>query len=290
MIEAELIDDYLRENLSATERASFTENYLTNANRRANLHSAENLWRASRAEVSAVNLSQPFAPQTFWQNLFASWQRPLITGTAAAILLIGIIAGWILTKKAPEIARQPPIEEFSAPVVKTDSQALPANTASETPVFNVLPSAAHSEIKRKSERPSKNAAPKTAVPPSSPKNSSLLKKQASNVSTSQSFTLAPGITRGEGEQFINISRAAKNISLHLELPKEAAKYQNYRAILKDADGRLIRVSPKLKRLHISIRAAEFENRTYIIFLEGENAPNAAEPVTEYIFRAVRPKK
>ncbi len=276
MVEAELLDDYLRGNLSIIERKLFAENYLTNAARRANLHSAENLWHVSGGEVLNEDVPKTFAPRTFWQNLSGHWQRPLMIGTAAAILFFGIIAGWIFTKKEPEIVRQPNIPEFPAPVSQ--------NNLPNAPSFNNLPLVNSSINSRKPEHSPLNiVAPKKSVPPSASKDAPPIKKQEVFGASSQSFSLASGNLRDQGEQFIKLSRSAKNISLHLELPKDAAKYQSYRATLKNADGETLSVLPNLKSLKISLRAAKLENRTYMIFLEGENAPKDPEPITEFVF-------
>jgi len=58
-------------------------------------------------------------------------------------------------------------------------------------------------------------------------------------------------------------------------------------IALQADGETVFTSPNLKSLNFILPAKKLENRTYIIFLEGQNAQNPAESVTEYSFRVRR---
>ena len=97
----------------------------------------------------------------------------------------------------------------------------------------------------------------------------------------------PGTLRSEGEQFIKVSPKTDKINLRLTLPKDAAQYQTYRAILKTADGDTVFTEPNLKSLNLALAAGKLRNQTYMVFLEGQNAQNPAESVAEYTFRIRR---
>ena len=64
-------------------------------------------------------------------------------------------------------------------------------------------------------------------------------------------------------------------------------YKIRRAVVKTAEGDTIFTSPNLKALSFKISADKLEQRTYIVFLEGQNARGEFESISEYVFRVRR---
>src|SRR5215213_9289763 len=83
--EQELIDAYLRNELPRDRRRRFEKNYLTTDARKARVLTAE----------SFLHVLSPAPPPkvTFWEQLQAFWQRPLVPQATVAILVLAISIG-----------------------------------------------------------------------------------------------------------------------------------------------------------------------------------------------------
>lgn len=280
MVETELADDYLRRNLSAAERRSFEKNYLTTAARREKFRTTENLW-----QIAAENQKKFATPApSFWQTLFG--HRALLAfGSLAAIGLIGgFVFVWLNSSKNTEISRQaninhPPtlnnLSQGDNPSQENNSVNLTSNVGANSENQNA-PKSANGTALKPTAAPEIKAPPKPSAPPV---------PTTPNLAT---FVLTPSTLRSEGEQFIKIKPATNKINLRLTLPKDAVKYQRYRAVLRTADGATIATLPNLKSPNIFLTAPKLENQTYLVLLEGYNSPGKpAESVAEYTFRVRR---
>ncbi len=271
IVESELLDDYLRGNLSASDGKLFEAIYLTTEARREKLHLANSLWKiANEKKTNEIIIAK--TPNSFWQN----WNAlRLAFAGFAAILLVGAFAFWWLNSRGKEeIVRQENTNQTPAPKAENRNiQPLEnANVANQN--ANISTNSNSQKNKNASPTPAPKATP-TPTPMKQP------------APTLVSFTLLPGTLRDEGEQFIKIAPTANKINLRLNLPKDAAKYQTYSATVKTADGETVFTTPNLKFLNFTLPAKKLENRTYIIFLEGQNAQNTPESVAEYSFRVRR---
>ncbi len=265
--ESELIDDYLRGNLSASDRELFGAIYLTTELRREKLLLAKSLWRvANEQKVSEIVAAE--TSLSFWQ-IWNAWR--ISFAGAAAILLIGaFVFLWLNSRDKVEIVQRQ--NSNQSPILAIEKP----NTQ---PIENV--NSVNRNVNKSNLQQNKNVAP-TPAPKTTP--TPPMKQSAPTLA---SFTLLPGTLRDEGEQFIKIAPTAQKINLRLNLPKDAAKYQTYSAVLKTADGEIVFTAPNLKSLNLTLPAKKLENRTYIIFLEGQKAQNTPESVAEYTFRVRR---
>jgi hypothetical protein len=95
--EQDLIDAYLRHELTADRRRHFEERYLTTDARKARVLIAKSLHEA---------LCPARQKPTWRESLQAFWQRPLVPQTAIAILVltigISLIVPWILSRRSPQ--------------------------------------------------------------------------------------------------------------------------------------------------------------------------------------------
>jgi hypothetical protein len=280
IVEDELIDDYVREDLSSSEKLLFEANYLTTQARFEKVNFA-------RFFPDSIKNYSPEPPvekeqKSFRQTVFAGFKLyKAFAFVFLAVLAMSVgLAIWLNSQNKPEIARQaesnqtplPPVERGIEPTnsgivnsgLKTNVNLAPksANPQKPTPT---------PEIK---STPAPNPAPKIIEP---------LKPM------SASFMLLPGTLRSSGEQSVEISSATNKVNFRLTLPKDSAKYQSYNATLKTAAGETIFIASKLKSLNLTLAANKLKNETYIIFLEGNSTATTAESVAEYTFRVQRRK-
>ncbi len=278
-VEQELADDYLRRNLSVTDAALFEANYLTTEARRAKLRVAAGLWQIAREE-KPESAAAATATNSVWQTIFGGNNLKLVCGGLILLFVCGAIVFYLSNSSIDnrQIAvvkvTNTPIEPANPPIQNPapETQTPTASTTENTAVPN-------RETNRNIDAPQKNQTlQKTAPTP---------KTGGQNQSALAIFTLLPGTLRDEGEQFITVAPLTKNLELRLKLPEDAGNYQIYRAVVKTAEGESVFTSPNSKSTNFTIPAAKLENRTYLIFLEGKNAENEFESVTEYSFRVRR---
>ncbi len=275
MVESELADEYLRESLSANEHRLFEENYLTTEARREKLRSAEMLWKVATENQKKTETAAP----SLWQNIVANYRMLTFGGLAAIVLFGGFALLWLNSNKNFEIARQ--VNNNQTPNYNAPNQTVETNQNANAAEQNTNLDPAN----RNSQKNENAALPKpTATPEIKP----TPKPPAPPAPTLATFVLLPGMLRSEGEQFIKIAPNTNQINLRLTLPKDAAKYQTYRATFKTADGETVFTASNLKSLNLFLSARKLENQTYLILLEGQNPPNqTAESVAEYTFRVKR---
>ena len=275
VVESELADDYLRGSLSADERRLFEENYLITEVRRGKLRLAENLWKVANENRETVEAAAP----TLWQTIFSNYRILTLSGLAAAIIFGTFGLLWLNSNKNREITEQINTNQtanFNAPNQTVET---PPNVNAVSGNLNINSTDYNSQKSNISTAPKPSAKPEIK-PPAKPSEPSA--------PTLATFILLPGTLRSEGEKFIKIAPHTDKINLRLTLPKDAAKYQTYRAVLKTADGETVFTAPNLKSLNLFLPARKLANQTYLVLLEGQNAPEkAAESVAEYTFRVRR---
>lgn len=267
MIENELVDDYLRDNLSPSERLLFEKNYLITEARRKKLKFAKYLWQVVNEQKINVVSAESKAP--FWQN----WNslRWAFAGLATIFLIATAIFIWRDSADKPEIVKQ--VNNNQSPTPKIDNQNI-----SQSPKTNLNPSISNSQA---------NANLKKTSPTPEVKITPTPKPTEQSAPTLITFVLLPGTLRSEGEQFIKISPNTNKVNLRLNLPKDTNKYQTYTATIKTADGETVSTFSNLKALNLNLSANQLQNRTYIIFLEGQTAKKPAESIAEYTFKVRR---
>ncbi|MBS1793467.1 MAG: hypothetical protein JSS81_06415 [Acidobacteria bacterium] len=279
--ERELIDDYLRGNLTEADAALFETNYLITEARARRLAIAESLWRVAD-ERRAKGAAGAVAGGSFWQSIFNRRYRFQLVFSGLALLLLGfglVFFVFFYSVDRNDVAevrdKTEPVKIERPGVVRSEADQNPAQTG---------PAANSAVPVRDSNRAAANVQPKI---PTEVKPVSTPKSAGANPPATADFRLAPGMLRDEGEQFINILPNLKNVKLQLTLPKDAAKYEVYRIVLKTADGDEVLAVPATRTLELTIAADKLENRTYLILLDGQNARSDFESVSEYSFRVRR---
>jgi cytoskeletal protein RodZ len=297
MIESELVDDYLRGNLSAAESDSFETHYLITEARREKLYSARALWRVAGEANAPKAAAAPDSAISFWQRLFVRRKYFHLAWTAVLLLLVsGGLVFYLLTLSARrETASEttPPPRETAA--VEEKSVQPPAPDT-ETPAAPDAETTAAPAPASKTASETASVDEKTVAAPAaakSPENAAAAarrdapKTERRKTTTFAAFLISAGTLRSEGEQAIKIAPETTRVSLLFNLPRESSAYPFYRATVKTADGETVYSSGRLGALNVVLPAEKLKNGTYIVFLEGEKASNAPESITEYTFRVSR---
>jgi hypothetical protein len=285
-VERELIDDYLRGNLSATDAELFEKNYPQTEARQHRFRAAKILWKvaaAAQKQSDAPPAQIPAKPlwKTAFSNLNGFW---LAFGSLVLLLIFGAIALYmpysaVNRNDVAEIKdeTQPPKENPA--VQNSDNQTTENRTVENPKAVQTNP-----VIQNKDDDKNPNIAEKN---PAETKTVSSPKVPKQNKSDFAAFVLVSGTLRDEGEQSIKIAPDVKNVNLLLSPSATPDNYKIRRAVVKTAEGDTIFTSPNLKALSFKISADKLEQRTYIVFLEGQNARGEFESISEYVFRVRR---
>lgn len=276
IVEDELIDDYVRDDFSSSEKLLFEANYLTTQARFEKVNFA-------RVFLDSIKNYSPELPvekekKSFRQTVFAGFKLyKAFAFVFLAVLAMSVgLAIWLNSQNKPEIARQ--AESNQAPLPPVERGIEPTNSG----IVN-------SGLKTNVNLAPKSANPQKPTPTPEIKSTPAPKIIEPLKPMSASFMLLPGTLRSSGEQSVEISSATNKVNFRLTLPKDSAKYQSYNATLKTAAGETIFIASKLKSLNLTLAANKLKNETYIIFLEGNSPATTAESVAEYTFRVQRRK-
>ncbi len=276
IVEDELIDDYVRDDFSSSEKLLFEANYLTTQARFEKVNFA-------RIFLDSIKNYSPEPPvekeqKSFRQTVFAGFKLyKAFAFVFLAVLAMSVgLAIWLNSQNKPEIARQ--AESNQTPLPPVERGIEPTNSG----IVN-------SGLKANVNLAPKSANPQKPTPTPEIKSAPAPKIIEPLNPMSASFMLLPGTLRSSGEQSVEISSATNKVNFRLTLPKDSAKYQSYNATLKTAAGETIFIASKLKSLNLTLAANKLKNETYIIFLEGNSPATTAESVAEYTFRVQRRK-
>lgn len=273
-IETELVDRYVQDRLSQTEKRAFEINYLTTEARRQKVRLARIFLK--NIQDQPQNEIQTKPQLSLWQTFFNSYQLKIAFAMTVLICALAVIFIVFRStdKKETEITgqqssnQQPTPENANQPNVGVSN----SNVNTQNPQTNLNPNRTNISNNSTDNKPKVQPTPKP-VEPMPP--------------TFASFTLLPGTLRSSGEQFIKILPNTNKINLRLTLPKDAVKYSDYSITVKTSNNETILTAKNLKSPNLTIPAAKLENDTYIIFLEGINPQKPAESVAEYAFRVSR---
>lgn len=281
-LKAELTDNYVRGNLSASERRSYEQRFLTSTTGRNDAVFAKALTQMLATEEpmperAVVAESKP----SLWESIAALFRVPAF-GVAMATLLLLVIGGvwWYqksqqrqLEEQQANVARE---AESSPNLVKEKIRELDAHK-------DDLKEKLEEDFRKREREYQKSQSPKIA-PPVSQNNNTLL-----------SFLLVPSMVRGENNrERIVIPANTGRIQMQLDLD-QSDKYQSYRAELRTKRGQLIQRQSKLtprttaagKAVFFVAPATGIRNGDYDVTLFGVTATGEMEEANYYRFTAVR---
>jgi hypothetical protein len=265
IVEDELIEDYLRGDLSGAERKLFEAAFLQTAARRERVSRMKMLLdEASARKRAAVS---PTEKTSFGESLTAFFKKWQTAFAAFAFVLFAALVAWLFirqSEKTPEIVKNEPELKSSPANVSSPETNAPVNS-------NLF--AANEDKSNSAAKPTPQPTPKKQPSPKSE-------------TTLAFFILKPGgIRGGASENRLSVAPQTNQIALRLDL--ESNNYTFYTARVTTIDGATVFTSARLKSnkksvlLQLPIR--KLPRGDYIVELSGINPEGQSESVNDYAF-------
>jgi hypothetical protein len=274
--EEDLIDAYVRGELSAEERAQFEAHVLTSPQMRERVQFARALAGAvSDARPAGVASEAADVPRPgFIAALFGRGAALRLTFAAAAVVVVVFLAWFLFVRVRTREESQPVRAELTPTVEPTRESQPPA-----TPEQAQVPTPPEVEP----TRPTTNGGPQ----PSPGRSNNQIPRPSV-----ASFVLTPGLVRGGGGATLQVPRNASSIALRLNV--EANTHTSYRAVVETADRREVwradSIAPPIAGGTLALPALparDLPPGDYILLLSGKRPDGTFEGVADYSFRVVR---
>ena len=268
-IENDLVDEYARGELPASERSLFEKNYLTTPLHRQRVLLSQNLLRAAAAERVADKKVIASTSTSWFSDLFSSLKiRQLVWAFAA--ILIALLGTWFLLRPQPSTVINPEIAKVEPTPQATLPQATPTPEPSKSETQN-----------SKSNTPK----PETRnLPPV------FLLHGAFDINETRGIG-STGRPNSKKAQTLTIEKGEAKLTLQMSLESERyAKYQSeIRAIDTSKTFTITTKTPtkSAKNISLTIPAARLANADYILTLSGVTTTGEVEEINQYPFRVTR---
>ncbi len=283
LVENDLIDEYVRQELSETERRRFEDRFLASAERRKRVEFARAL--ASVASEAAVAEQPSRAPAAIsWRDSFEAFFRGLNPAgkfAFAAIMLLLLVGGaWLLT----ETLR-----------LRSQRTRLQAENQSRQSERQALEQQVEAERKRNEELAARLGQEKQQREQSDQSLRQLSETRDTTTPTPRpviaSLTLLPGISRGGGEKpSLVLLENARLVRLQIGIDPEE-QYRAFAAELRTVAGRQIWTRENLtahsrrgaRSISITVPATALKPGEYELKLSGVTEAGGTEDVGFYYF-------
>ena len=283
VVEDELIENYVREMLSAADREKFERSFLATEPRRRRVAFARTMLdKLSEKTVVAEKIETVKNSVTIWDSVANLFKTPQLAFGAAFALLVLIFGGWLLSRNSnqPEIVQQntpsPTLEIVQSNQTQnslTDQLNLPnvnANRAEKSAANK------NTSINVNRESPNGNQNSNTAKP--------------NAVGIAPVLALFAGTVRSTGKMpELILPKNAPGINLQLNL--ESRDYKIYRVEIVNPDGNLVFHNNRLiagsSKINFFVPAAKLRQGDYMVKLSALNSQNEDESVADYTFRVNR---
>ena len=269
-IENDLIDEYVRGELPASERSLFEKNYLTTPLHRQRVLLSQNLFRAAAAEKVADKKVIASTSTWWFSDLFSSLKiRQLVWAFAA--ILIALLGTWFLLRPQPSTVINPEIARVEATPQTTSSQ-----------ISSPTPAPSKSETQN-----SKSNTPKPEtrnLPPV------FLLHGAFDINETRGIG-STGRPNSKKTQTLTIEKGEPKLTLQMSL--EGERYAKYQSEIRAIDtSKSFTITTKAlaksaKNISLTIPAARLANADYILTLSGVTATGEVEEINQYPFRVTR---
>jgi len=287
IVEDELIDAYVREELSPRDRERFKEVVNSSPRLTSRVDFARILVKPTSAEqpatvADAIPTRKDIAPEkeSFWRRLFTKSPAPNGFGWAmAACTLLLLLGGGMLLFEWMRLRAESRRLVVERSKLEQQEKAL----ASELNNRNSEMTARLEDALAENDRLLKELeSSQKETPESKPKNLSV------------AFFIAPGGLRSiGGENRITLSSKSSEVRLNLGL--ESNDYSSYSATVQTVEGKTVLSRDRLraqagrsgKVVELRVLTSQLPNGTYIAELTGLSTSGVREPVMKYSFRVVR---
>lgn len=267
--ENELVDGYVRDQLTRRERELFERNYLTIPRHQQKVATARSLVQAADETIAEeTTVIEPQPKPSWWSNFLAFFQMPQMAwGAAAALLLLTLVGYWYSRNTgipSEPIAKQVPYAQPTPMATPTASTpiATPTHTTTTTPT--VAP-------KQTAPAPSISPTAQPAVP-------AVL-----------AFVLGGGLRKPGDIQSLTVPSGTKQVRLQMTL--EGDDYPRYQIKLRSVAGKEVlnqSVQPALNKKSVvaTLPANKLAPGDYILTLSGVTTANETEEINQYLFRII----
>jgi len=228
--EDDLIDRYVRAELSGRERERFERHFLVSERRREKVEFARVLLEAEKATASEDVHSQK--PISWWQTMISAWRapRPALSYSLAAAALLFLLGGLWLFSEIKQLRREVAQMEAEREMRQRQNDQLREQTTEQRQRNDEL------AAQREKLEQELGLLREQANLPENEKRSTL---------TSLAFILSPSLRGSEGPKNLVLPRAVQAVRLQLNLNSGDA-YQAYRARLQTSSGKPVRSWNQLK--------------------------------------------
>lgn len=261
--EIDLIDEFVRGELTETEAQMFSRNFLVSERRREKTRTAQILQNELFAEKTVVHSVSIVAEKpSFFASLAGFFRAPQI---AFAVLLL-IFGGWLFVKnqRAPEMAQ---IEEINSPSTQniqspTSNQSSQTNIVSKETSSDEKPSLALNKPLNANQTKTNEKLPNQPKP-----------KPLQTQPTFASLLLLPATRSSNQNQTLNLRANVKTVNLQIVNDREE-DYDRFRIEVRNIDGVLITVRDfkntnyTRKNFNLQIASAKLASADYQVTLKG----------------------
>ena len=294
-VEDDLVDDYVRADLPAAERAHFERHYLSSPRRHEKMSSARSFQQVMSAMPRAVateKVSSPAAPRRWWTMLFPRDPHPALSYSFAAAALIFLLSGLWLAFEVGRLRQD--VEQLRAERETREQQAtgLEELIAEGRRQGNEL----STRLRREGEQLAQSESQKENLQ----KELARLKQQSKSPEVSTraapalaSFVLSPGLRSSEAPSKLSIPRGVQTVRLRLN-PNPGDEYPSYRVELQTADGEPVWSQNMLKSrssgeriVIVNLPARRVRDGEYELTLKGVNRSGRAENIGYYYFSVLK---
>ena len=254
--ENELVDSYVRGQLTKPERDLFERNYLITPKHQQRVAVARSLVQAADAAMMPTREIVTDASPSWWTNFLAFFSLPqLAWGGALALLLLTLGGLWYFRNASPEqIARVTPEASPSTPVVVSPTVTTASPVPSTSPV--ALPT------------PQVSPTVQPAVP-------AIL-----------ALTLGGALRKSGDVQPVTIPRGTKQV--RMQIPLEGEAYSSYQIKLRSVGGAAVlnqtASAANKKAVAVLIPVTKLSPGDYIVTLSGVTSSNETEEIKQHLLR------
>jgi hypothetical protein len=273
VVEDELIDRYVRDQLSDQEREHFERYFLSTPTRRKRMEFAETLnYYSSRPDKNIGAL--PAISPAVSRAALGTPIRSAFWMAVAAALIMALSISWLLVDRA-QLKRE--IEQTNALLEEAERERQELHQSAERDARDKGPL----------QRPDEQVNPGKQIAPDRPSD------QQPSIGI-VSLVLTPGLVRGGGEvKKVVITPQTQSVILKVKFAGE--EYKSYQVVISTVEGREVynqvwvkeKVNRKNKTIKVVVPAGLFSEQDYTLKLSGVTATGDEEYIGEYFFRAAR---
>jgi hypothetical protein len=266
-VENELVDGYVRGQLSPAERQQFEQHYLASPGHRERVAFARTL--LPMTNEPALRARSGEATESLWAKMLAMLRTPQFALSAALVVAVMLIGGaWLMNERA---RWQQQLAQSQAERTSKEQRAreLESQIAQQHE--------RNTQLSRELEELRRAAASASPSP---------------SRSTVFSFLLLPSVRAGSEQQTLKLPPDATQVRLQTKI--ERRDYRRYQASVRAVDGGESWQAASVKAatakdetlVSVLIPAAKLKRGDYILTLTGVDATGTAEEIDRY-FLAVR---